>query len=446
MNEALEEAEVEVARRISADPLPFGAGDWQGWCADEALADLAALYVLEASMKGNSEHKPVLSASAVEGADTAEDFYSTMTVPLAGSPSETTVVRPNKPALLAAAGGSNPSLMSVGCSGKSLMSMDLCLRSEDFGGALDGIMSSDDDDDDDDGGINGGIYGDFDCDDGGTRPIQSSDFVENVLLAELKAPGWAREPTEDTEPSLSRPQNEAHDLRAMSNLTSQLERISTGTPLSNNCTDRISSSGWAKDFEIDADGMGTMDPSLFDGIPSHSYSLSCPSPSSHYHEGYASLHQPEHPTSDINGMPNPPTSSSRSSETSIVRNMSSTSSRPTRTIDDSRAIEPTDGDVLFGRGGYTNTHPGNIFFRERALELRPWYETCSKEDKYHVSNVLIESVKSAGHRFLEKGSDGLWHEVIGNGARKKASQALRERVRRTSRGGESLPPSSSYQV
>ena len=32
MNEALEEAEVEVARRISADPLPVGAGDWQGWC------------------------------------------------------------------------------------------------------------------------------------------------------------------------------------------------------------------------------------------------------------------------------------------------------------------------------------------------------------------------------------------------------------------------------
>jgi len=32
MNQALEEAEVEVARRISADPLPIGAGDWQGWC------------------------------------------------------------------------------------------------------------------------------------------------------------------------------------------------------------------------------------------------------------------------------------------------------------------------------------------------------------------------------------------------------------------------------
>ena len=32
MNEALEEVEVEVARRILADPLPVGAGDWQGWC------------------------------------------------------------------------------------------------------------------------------------------------------------------------------------------------------------------------------------------------------------------------------------------------------------------------------------------------------------------------------------------------------------------------------
>ncbi len=99
----------------------------------------------------------------------------------------------------------------------------------------------------------------------------------------------------------------------------------------------------------------------------------------------------------------------------------------TRAIDESRAIEPTDDDVLFGRGRHTNIHPGNIRFRERALELRSWYESFSKEEKYHVSNVLIESVKGEGHRFLERGSDGLWHEVNGSRARKKASQALRER-------------------
>ncbi|KAL7461939.1 hypothetical protein ACHAXS_002348 [Conticribra weissflogii] len=106
--------------------------------------------------------------------------------------------------------------------------------------------------------------------------------------------------------------------------------------------------------------------------------------------------------------------------------------RKKRIIDVSRPCEPTEHDVLFGRGGYTNTHPGNIKFREEALKLRPWYESSSKEEKYRISDLLVESVKSEGHRFLEKGSDGNWYEVIGNGARKKASQALRERVKKKS--------------
>ncbi len=109
-----------------------------------------------------------------------------------------------------------------------------------------------------------------------------------------------------------------------------------------------------------------------------------------------------------------------------------------RTIDESVAVEPTNDDVLFGRGGFTNTHPGNIKFRAKALELRPWYEqpATSKEEKYQISDMLVESVRAHGHRFLERGEDGLWHEDIGNGARKKASQARRERIRgKRSAGG-----------
>jgi hypothetical protein len=102
--------------------------------------------------------------------------------------------------------------------------------------------------------------------------------------------------------------------------------------------------------------------------------------------------------------------------------------RKPRKIDESRSVDPTDGDVLFGRGGWTNTHPGNIAFRRRALEMRPWYESSTKDEKQRIADVLVESVKSEGHRFLEKGEDGLWHEVIGNGAHTKASQALRERI------------------
>jgi hypothetical protein len=105
--------------------------------------------------------------------------------------------------------------------------------------------------------------------------------------------------------------------------------------------------------------------------------------------------------------------------------------RKKRMIDESYSVTPTDDDVLFGRGGFTNTHPGNIKFRQMALELRQWYEqaSTSKKEKYRMSDLLVESVKGEGHHFLERGDDGLWHEVIGNGARKKASQALRERVK-----------------
>ena len=112
--------------------------------------------------------------------------------------------------------------------------------------------------------------------------------------------------------------------------------------------------------------------------------------------------------------------------------------KPKRIIDESIAIEPTENDVLFGRGGYINIHPGNVRFRTKAFELRTWYEASTKEEKYNISKRLIESVKGEGHRFLEKTSDGLWHEVSGNGVRKKASQALRERVRGPTNSSDSV--------
>ena len=82
----------------------------------------------------------------------------------------------------------------------------------------------------------------------------------------------------------------------------------------------------------------------------------------------------------------------------------------------------------FGCGGLTNKHPGNIEFRQNALELKPRYESASKGEKYNISVELMESVTDEGHRFLEKGSDRLWHEVVDwDGARNKASQAFRDK-------------------
>jgi hypothetical protein len=130
----------------------------------------------------------------------------------------------------------------------------------------------------------------------------------------------------------------------------------------------------------------------------------------------------------------PPPSSSYIESTPIVAGAAASSTKEKapktrREVDMSRSIEPTDDDVLLGRGGFTNTHPGNIRFRDKALELRPWYEASDKEQKFQISKILLESVTEKGSRFLEREEDGLWYEVVGDGARKKASQALRERIK-----------------
>ena len=85
-----------------------------------------------------------------------------------------------------------------------------------------------------------------------------------------------------------------------------------------------------------------------------------------------------------------------------------------------RVIEPTDDGVLFGRG----THPGNIRFREKVLELKAGYEASNAKEKYHVSQKVIESFRLRDNVSFETGDDGLWYEMNGNQSRKKASHAL----------------------
>jgi hypothetical protein len=102
---------------------------------------------------------------------------------------------------------------------------------------------------------------------------------------------------------------------------------------------------------------------------------------------------------------------------------------PTRKIDPSCPIAHTKHDVLFGRVGDTNFHPGNVRFREKAKELLPKYLKCSKDDKTQVSLELMQSVTREGHHFLDKGPDGKWYKVVCNAPQKKASQAFWDALR-----------------
>lgn len=94
-----------------------------------------------------------------------------------------------------------------------------------------------------------------------------------------------------------------------------------------------------------------------------------------------------------------------------------------------KGVEPTDNDVLFGRGWDKKDHKGNISFLEEALKYRDWYESATKEEKKNISELLVESVKSRGHQFLEMDLDGLWHEMTENEVLKMARQALKKKKR-----------------
>jgi hypothetical protein len=125
----------------------------------------------------------------------------------------------------------------------------------------------------------------------------------------------------------------------------------------------------------------------------------------------------------------PSSSTDKITPTSPASSIKSKTTKPRCVIDTSCSVQPTNSDVLLGQGGFTNSHPENIRFRDTALELRPMYEKSDKEQKFQMSKMLLESVTSHGNQFLERGDDGLWHEVVGDGARKKASQALRECIK-----------------
>lgn len=102
------------------------------------------------------------------------------------------------------------------------------------------------------------------------------------------------------------------------------------------------------------------------------------------------------------------------------------------------AGSPASNDVICGRGGKANTHPGNISFREEARKLRSWYESSSKSEKFAISSLLVDFVREKGGRFLKRdqGVPGGWLDADGSDVRKKASQALREGRLKEKRQGQ----------
>jgi len=108
---------------------------------------------------------------------------------------------------------------------------------------------------------------------------------------------------------------------------------------------------------------------------------------------------------------------------------------------DGKIPEPHMNDVLCGRGGSINAHPGNRIFRGWVADRRESYNLAeSKADKSRITAEILEKVRDQGPpgRFLQKlvegknkqndpyGVNGYWFEIDDVKALAKISQALRE--------------------
>lgn len=105
--------------------------------------------------------------------------------------------------------------------------------------------------------------------------------------------------------------------------------------------------------------------------------------------------------------------------------------------------EPHAHDVLSGRGGLINKHPGNVAFRRVVEANKQTYHSCKKEHKLLLSQSIVEAVQNQNPsgRFLaqEKGT-GRWYDVGKARAIQKTSQGLREgadKIRKDLMGTES---------
>jgi len=92
-----------------------------------------------------------------------------------------------------------------------------------------------------------------------------------------------------------------------------------------------------------------------------------------------------------------------------------------------QVYKPTKEDILCGRGGMTNKHPGNIRFRELVASAKKEYSLLgnTRKEKKQFSEGILRVIEDYGGRFLQKKGEN-WIIVREAAARTKCSQALRE--------------------
>eukprot|EP00554_Chaetoceros_debilis_P008845 CAMPEP_0194102466 /NCGR_PEP_ID=MMETSP0150-20130528/3068_1 /TAXON_ID=122233 /ORGANISM="Chaetoceros debilis, Strain MM31A-1" /LENGTH=826 /DNA_ID=CAMNT_0038789429 /DNA_START=215 /DNA_END=2695 /DNA_ORIENTATION=- len=98
--------------------------------------------------------------------------------------------------------------------------------------------------------------------------------------------------------------------------------------------------------------------------------------------------------------------------------------------------DENENDVLSGRGGRINSHPGNVQFRQLVATHKHNYlsKQTKKLDKVKIANRIVQTIRQLdpSGRFLKQDkASGKWIEIGDERARKKAGQAMREKADET---------------
>ncbi|KAL7530071.1 hypothetical protein ACHAXR_005898 [Thalassiosira sp. AJA248-18] len=150
----------------------------------------------------------------------------------------------------------------------------------------------------------------------------------------------------------------------------------------------------------------------------------------HYNYGYHHHYGTQHPHPTLYPKPqnghypayrSHPAPYGRFGKTPIV------AGRPQQIVTQEYITEVTNNDVICGRGGAVNNHPGNRRFRQFIAEFKHQYLSETKQKKPLVAMRVLEAVKNSNPpgRFLIKYPEG-YVKCGDDRAREKASQALRE--------------------
>jgi hypothetical protein len=96
-----------------------------------------------------------------------------------------------------------------------------------------------------------------------------------------------------------------------------------------------------------------------------------------------------------------------------------------------RIENPTEQDVLLGRGRPFQVFPGNLRLARITDELLSRYQAMRVGEKGVVADEVIRRIRDTGGRFLKRADDGeTWVEVIDAVSRDKTSQGFQTLIKR----------------